>query len=293
MELSRRQFSVRGIASAIAPLAFPASAGLIIPSSSKSRGQDAAAGGGDASYSAYQSTLVNGLTPSSVVWNGRKWRCAAGSSWNPGMDYSVRLTAHKARFELRNTENDHGERDPVVKRRAELHSPARPRLPNDVPLWGAMSFIHHHWADPAGMATRWGGAHGQLHIGSTFGGSPAVAFRRHGDGKFRISTRGEFADDNTVRYDAPLAFDVAHDLVYRVVLSPTNGSLMVWLNRRKIVDLHGVSIGSHQAECYWNIGNYYAGGVTCPVIAEFANHVYPDPASLAGRLAVSPGWPAA
>lgn len=265
----------------------PAAAGLIVPACKAA----APAAAQDVTDSAYRSTLVDGMTPRSIMWNGRKWRCTAGSTWHPGMDHSLRLTTNKARFELRNSEYDRAERDPVGKRRSELHYPRRPRLPNDVPLWGAMSFIHHHWEDPAGMAELWGGAHGQIHMGSTFGGSPAVAFRRQKHGKFRITTRGELEPKNTVRYDEPLPFDRVHDLVYRLVLSPTDGSLEVWLNRQKVVDLHGASIGSRHAECYWNIGCYYAGGVTCPVVAEFGNHVYPDTRSLFERTAATPDWP--
>lgn len=280
MDLSRRDFSFGGLASAIVPLALPATSACSRPLRASQN---------DGSY---QSTLVNGLTPERIMWNGRQWRCDMGSTWNRGMDYCLRVTPDKARFELRNTPNDRGNGDPAHKRRSELHYAKRPRLPNDVPLWGAMSFIHHRWDDPAGMASLEGGVHGQIHIGSSFGGSPAVAFRRRGNGIFRITTRGENDTDNTVRYDGPLAFDEAHDLVYRVVLSPTSGSLVVWLNRQKILDLQNASIGSHFAECYWNIGCYYGGGVACPVVAEYANHVYPDTASLESRVSAGPRWPA-
>lgn len=276
-----------GLASVAARL-FPTAAGLVIPASAPL----ARTAADDANYFAYHSTLVNGRTPPHVMWNGRKWRCAMGSTWHPDMDHCLRLTARKARFEIRNSEFDRGPRDSADKRRSELRFPKRPRLPNEVPLWGAMSFIHHRWSDPAGMAKLAGGAHGQIHIGSEFGGSPAVAFRRSREGKFRVTTRGEQEPRNTVRYEADLAFDRVHDLVYRVVLSPTNGLLAVWLDRRQIVDLQGASIGSSHADCYWSFGCYYAGGVACPIVAEFANHVYPDIASLAGRIAAPPAWPA-
>ncbi|CAA9496658.1 MAG: hypothetical protein AVDCRST_MAG44-505 [uncultured Sphingomonas sp.] len=286
MEVSRREFSLGGLASAFGPLSLPAAAGLIIPTS----GPLARTATPDAL--SYQSTLQDGFTPSHIHWNGRKWRCTAGSTWQPNLDHCLRLTSRKARFEIRNSAADRAVRDPVDKRRSELHYPKRPRLPNDVPLWAAMSFIHHRWDDPRGMADLWGGVHGQIHMGSTFGGSPAVAFRRSRDGAFRITTRGENATKNTVRYEAPLAFDRVHDLVYRLVLSPTDGALAVWLDGRKVVDLTGESIGSRHAECYWNFGCYYAGGVTCPVVAEFGNHVYPDTPDLSRRVAAPPAWPA-
>jgi Polysaccharide lyase len=282
LQLSRRDFSLAGLATTAMPLIFPATTAC---SRSLSREQAP-------NDSAYHSTLVSGLTPRLVLWNGREWRCDAGSTWHPGLDYCVRLTPNKARFELHDTPFDRGEADPVEKRRAELHFAKRPRLPNDVALWGAMSFIHQRWEDPSAMARAQGGVHGQIHIGSSFGGSPAVAFRRHASGAFRVTTRGEYETENKVRYESALTFDQVHDLVYRVVLSPTNGSLAVWLDRRKIVDVQGASIGSHYAESYWNIGCYYAGGIGCPVVAEYADHVYPDAAVLQSRIAAPPSWPA-
>jgi hypothetical protein len=283
--VSRRSFSLGGLASAVVPLTVPAA---LVMSGSRLIGRSS---GGDA-FADYHPTLIDGLCPEYLIWNERKWRCAAGSTWHQGMDHSVRLTTDKARFEIRDTPFDRPSLDPATKRRAELHFAKRPRLPNEVPLWGAMSFIHHRWQDPQGMARLTGGVHGQIHIGSSFGGSPAVAFRRHGNGNFRVTTRGEQDPGNNVRYDRPLAFDKVHDLLYRVVLSPDRGSLAVWLNRQKIVDVQNASIGSHHAECHWNFGCYYGEGISCPVIAEYANLAYPGPASLIQRSARTPLWPA-
>lgn len=284
MELSRRQLTFAGLAVTAVPVG-----GLLKAAAGGSSGRDA----GPANYALYDSTLADGLTPEFIEWAGRKWSCAMGSTWHKGMDYSLRLREGMARFELRDTVFDRPAGDPERKRRAELHYPRRPRLPNDVPLWGAMSFIHHGWADPLGMAKTTGGAHGQIHMGSTVGGSPPVAFRRHGDGSFLVTTRGESERGNTIRYKAPLAFDRPHDLVYRVVLNPTGGSLVVWLNRQKIVDLERTPIGSSAAESYFNFGSYYSGGVTCPIVAEFANLVYPAPDSLLKRATARPPWPLA
>jgi hypothetical protein len=285
LELSRRQLTFAGLAVAAVPVGglLKAAVGGLTD-----RGADAA------NFSLYDSTLADGLTPKFLDWAGRKWTCALGSTWHRDMDYCLRLRDGMARFELHDTVFDRPAGDPDHKRRAELHYPRRPRLPNDVPLWGAMSFIHHGWSDPFGMnKLTTGGAHGQIHMGSTVGGSPPVAFRRHNDGSFLITTRGESERGNTKRYKAPLAFDRPHDLVYRVVLSPTNGSLAVWLNREKIVDLERTPIGSSVAESYFNVGSYYAGGVTCPIIAEFANLVYPAPEALLRRTTVTPAWPLA
>jgi hypothetical protein len=282
LDLSRRQLTLAGLAAAAVPVG-----GLL-----KAAGNLSGRESGAANYALYHSTLVDGLTPKDIDWNGREWLCTMGSTWHAGMDHCLRLTDRKARFELHDTDFDRPADDPPRKRRSELHFPKRPRLPNDVPLWGAMSFIHHGWADPSGMARlTMGGAHGQIHIGSRAGGSPAVAFHRYKDGDFLVTTRGEQSRANIRRFKAPLAFDRPHDLVYRVVLSPTNGSLVVWLDRHKIIDLTGVPIGSHFAESYWNFGAYYYGGVTCPIVAEFANHVYPAPESLLKRTTITPAWP--
>ena len=245
----------------------------------------------------YASILERGFAPETVDWADRSWRCNMGSTWNAGMDYCLQLGAKKARFEIRNTERDHSKIDPPGKLRSELSGSLpggnRERLPNGVPLWGALTFIHHRWADPFGMARLHGGVHGQIHIGSKFGGSPAVAFRRTNDGQFLITTRGELDPDGngTVRFRGPVSFDEAHDLVCNLVLDPNAGSLRVWIDGRKIVDVSGVSIGSHFAQSYWNIGCYYGSGASCPVVAEYANHVYPALGDLTARTRRPAAWP--
>lgn len=243
---------------------------------------------------AYYSTLVNGYTPPYPLgWADLSdWKVAAGSTWNAGMDHSVRISGRgqKIRFEIRNTKRDRPKGDEVQKRRSEVKG-SHHLLPNGVPLWGGFSFIHHPWSDPAGMAMLYGGVHGQIHIGSKFGGSPAVAFRRHKSGDFLITTRGELNTANTKRYRAALTFAKAHDLVYRVLLHPTAGELAVWLNGAKVVDIRHQSIGAHTAECHWQLGAYYSGGITCPIVAEYANHVYPWADDLSPRLSRPPAWP--
>lgn len=274
MKLSRREYCTMGLASAVLPGGFLVARAL--PSSNKSTD--------------YHSTLVDGLTPEYLNWDQRRWRCAMGSTWNRGMDHSLRLAADRARFEIRESPLDRGPNDDEGKRRSEIRHPKRPRLPNAVPLWGAMSFIHHSWDDPQGMAAKWGGVHGQLHIGSSFGGSPAVAFRRTRRGQFAITTRGEADSEGSRRYEGPLAFDQLHNLVYRVVFHPTDGALTVWVNGDRLVDVRGVSIGSSDAECYWSFGCYYAGGVSCPIVAEYGDHIYPSPVDLSHRIGFRPDW---
>jgi hypothetical protein len=253
--------------------------------------------GGATPGETYRTTLAGGLTPSSIRWAGRNWRVNAGSTVAPNMDHALRLGSRgqKMRFEIRNTENDNSPSDSPGVRRAELSGslvgdPAR--LPNGTILWGAMSFNHHAWADPVGMRSLMGGVYGQIHIGSKFGGSPAVAWRRTKRGLFRVTTRGEYDNAGSVRYEAPLGFDRVHHLVYRVVLDPHRGSLSVWLDGTKIVDVADVSIGSRNAQSYFNCGLYFSGGVTGPVVAEYGNVVYPATASLAKLVASPPTWPA-
>jgi hypothetical protein len=240
--------------------------------------------------SVYHSSLVNGLTPKRVKWDGREWSADMGSTWTAGMEHCFQVAATSARFEIRTDENDRGENDDPRKRRSELHC-TKNLLPNGTPLWGAMSFNHHGWADAAAMAKgHRGGVHGQVHM-HKFGGSPAVAFRRSADGRFRVTTRGEFDPDGSERWAGPLSFDQVHDLVYRLLLHPTAGELGVWLDGANIVDVKGVSIGSSLGGCYWCVGCYYGGGVACPVAAEFANHVFFDTRDLSRRISSAPAWP--
>ncbi|MGZ2411659.1 polysaccharide lyase-like protein [Sphingomonas sp. F9_3S_D5_B_2] len=278
MGMSRRNFCVAALGTA-------AAAGVI---AQRLAGAHAAA-----NDHGYESTLVDGLTPPSIMWSGRKWRCNMGSTWHPGMDYCLRRDGGRARFEVRPTPFDRGQSESQQKRRSELSGSVygdKTRLPNGVPLWGAFSFIHHRWADPTGMADLDGAVHGQIHMGSKFGGSPALAFRRNGRGQFVITTRGEFEPDTTSRWRASLSFDEVHDLVYRVILDEAAGALDVWIDGKKVLEVGSASIGSHFAESYWNVGCYCSSGVTCPVVAEYSNHVYPGPRDLTDRTQRRPPW---
>jgi hypothetical protein len=141
------------------------------------------------------------------------------------------------------------------------------------------------------MAARTGGVHGQIHIGRTFGGSPALAFRRNARGEFTVTTRGEHDPRSRLRYLNDLSFDQPHDLVYRIVLHPNDGELSVWLDGQQVVNVRGQSIGTRHADSYWAVGCYYAGGATCPVVAEFASHRYPAVLDLSDRILTRPVWP--
>lgn len=242
----------------------------------------------------YRSPLVNGLTPDPIVWNGRTWRAYVRSNRVPGLDYSLRLTKHRARFELRPEEF----RGVFPTKRAELGGSLSkyPRLPNGKVLWGAMSFIHHPWA--ASMKPTSGCVMLQIHMGSKAGGSPAFALRRGTDGHIKVTTNAEKPNGtptgSETRYDAPLSFGQKHDLVYRIVLGGYGkpGEVKAWIDGRQVVGLAGTSlIGHRNAEHYANVGVYCAGGVTTPIVAEIGNFVYPSVADLSGRIARPPAWP--
>lgn len=244
----------------------------------------------------YRSTLDRGVTPSRLHWAGRDWRVNAGSTRVRGMPHSLAISSsgERLRVEVHDTPRDNSQPDKSTVRRAELSGSLYgdgTRLPNGRELWGAFSFVHHAWSDMLGMRERQGGVYGQVHMGSDAGGSPALAFRRTAKGLFRITTRGEFDPEGTVQYEAPLSFDSVHDAVYRLVLHPTDGSLAVWIDGERVVDVKNASIGHHSATSYWNIGVYFARGISGSASAEYANHIYPKPQSLIHRISAPPCWP--
>jgi len=236
----------------------------------------------------YSSSLVNGYTPNQPNWMGRIWAADMGSTWNASLDHCWRLTSSRARYELHSTTQDRGSNDPTTKRRTELHANKYP-LPNGVQLWGAYSFIDHSWADPAGMKLLGGGSHMQMHMPA--GGSPAFAFRRYKDGRFSVTTNGDNDPiSNNRRYLAALSFDQPHDIVYRFVIDPMHGALDVWLDGNHIVSLWDASIGTATPGCYSCYGLYYGSGVSCPVVTEQGNIVFPSTTSLASRITARPAW---
>lgn len=154
-------------------------------------------------------------------------------------------------------------------------------------MWGAFSYRDTPWSNPAGMLAETGGCFIQMHWPGA--GSPAFAFRRGRDGHLVITTRGD-GQSNTKRYDQPMSFGVAHDIVYRFVLGP-QGALDVWLDGRQIVSFRG-PVGSATPGCYWCIGCYYSGGTGGNVvIQEYGNHVFPSTISLANRASSPLAWP--
>lgn len=250
----------------------------------------------DTIRSEYRPIEPSSLPAAEVTWAGRPWRVNSGAVKDPPLTYAIQTSHHgnKLRIELRDGARDNSPNDSPGVRRAELSGSLygdTTRLPNGQALWGAYTFRHHSWADPERMRALTGGVYGQIHMGSAFGGSPALAFRRTRSGAFQITTRGELDPEGSVRYEAPLSFDEVHDLVYRVILHPTDGSLTVWLDGEPIVQVTEASIGHSNGESYWNFGLYFSGGIADSVVAEFANHVYPAPESLENRVSAPPCWP--
>jgi hypothetical protein len=76
-----------------------------------------------------------------------------------------------------------------------------------------------------------------------------------------------------------------------VLLDPDAGELDVWLDGRQVVSVTGASIGSRIGGSYWCVGCYYSGGISCPVVAEYANHEFPSNRELSARIADRPAWP--
>ena len=242
----------------------------------------------------YYPTIDPTYTAAQINWAGRPWRVNSAATDHPDLPHSLQRSANweRLRFEVRESDPSMGSKP--EKRRSELSGSIYgddTRLPNGEVLWGAFSTLHHPWDDPEGMLSTYGAVFGQIHIGSEVGGSPALAFRRKKNGLFRITTRGELDDGGSVRYEQPLSWGVPHDIVYRVVLHPYNGSLRIWLDGVQIVNISEVSIGHSKADSYWNVGVYSPGGVTSPVIMELANHVYPGRTSLLTRTSQPPAWP--
>ncbi|MHA6332680.1 heparin lyase I family protein [Qipengyuania sp. CAU 1752] len=246
--------------------------------------------------SGFRAIGIAALPEAEAFWSGRIWRANAGSVQHGDLAYAVQTdpSGEVIRFELRNSDRDRSPNDAPSVRRAELSGSLygdKQRLVNATPLWGAFSFRHHAWTDPDAMRRHTGGVYGQIHMGSQFGGSPALAFRRTSDGLFRITTRGQHDTGGTVRYEAPLSFDESHDLTYRIVIHPYRGSLAVWLDGKQVIDSENISIGHESAQSYWNLGLYFSGGIDGRVIAEYANHRYPSPVSLAQRAVRPEHWP--
>jgi hypothetical protein len=254
------------------------------------------ANGGDP-VDGYGTVAIADQDAAETMWQNRQWRVNAGLVLDArAASHAIRTHADgdRIRFELRDTVLDRSPRDTPDTRRAELSGSLRGdkrRLRNGVPLWGAMLFRHHAWSDPEGMQALTGGIYGQIHMGSGFGGSPALAFRRDRNGLFVITTRGQHDRKGTVHFARPVSFDSPHDLVYRVVLHPTDGSLHVWLDGEPVLQRDRISVGHANAESYWNIGLYFSGGIAGTVKAEYAGHIYPSSGNLRARVAKPLVWP--
>jgi hypothetical protein len=232
----------------------------------------------------YQSSLgANGLTPDPFLWQGRKWRAYVRSD-DVSLPYPLRYTSNRVRFELRPD-------DMADTSRAELGGSYAdyPRLPNGKILWGAFS------TRISGTNTT-GGVHTQIHMGSKAGGSPAFAFRTSSDGPsiIKLTTNSQSGSGTTGSKTRAVLTNVTrgvvHDFVYRMKLDPYHGSLTVWHNRVKVLDLPDVPLGHSNAEHYMNFGAYYSGGIKSTVVAEYSNVVYPSTVDLSARTTATPVW---
>lgn len=243
-----------------------------------------------ASSTAYQppATDANGLVPKFFDWMGYPWSNNSGQVWNTNVPYALGFSSVRLRAELHDTNYDHGQKDPVDKRRAEIHS--KVDLNNGVTYWHAFSYLDQPWTNPAGQKKAGGGAIHQIHMPD--GGSPAIAFRRFQDGSFGVTTN---PGGNIKRFKMPMTFGQPHDIVYRFTLSAagaTNGSLAVWVDGRKMLDLANVAIGGEGNGYYLCLGAYYGSGLGGNrIIQEYGNIVpVPTTTDLSSRIAAPPAW---
>jgi hypothetical protein len=110
------------------------------------------------------------------------------------------------------------------------------------------------------------------------------------------------ASINTPRSQTP--WDAGNDLVYYFEQHETTGVLKLWLNGDLIVDEDPLPLGASGGGTYLGVNAYFAEGITCPVVNQFANFVFPFSGGLAGsalpdsnsdgvpdRVSSPPAWP--
>jgi hypothetical protein len=239
--------------------------------------------------------LSTGLEPKAFSDGTEKLNNDSGQTWNTQVPYAIgKCTTSDARrrwkFELHDTPNDHGQSDPSNKRRSEVRATASfERFHNNITYWHAFSF-KEHWDCPACMK---GNEVTIMQMHWPSGASPPFAFRAvgfNGGMGFRISTRGD-SQNNITRYTGPLTGDVEHDVVYTFKLNGSSGDLTVWLDAKKVLDLHGVPIGSLTEDGYsFSFGPYgqLHGNL---VTAEYGNIApFPSTADLSSRISAPPVW---
>ena len=244
-----------------------------------------------ASAAAYPCTTpASGST--SVSWLGKKFKMANGRAWNGATPYAVCLGSSNdyARFELRDTSNDHGPNDASTKRRAEIGNNADYR--NGVTYWMAYSVRVH----VDGLNKSLGNTMDQFQ--DPEGSSPSISHRL-----VNCSSPGGACLNTTTRYNqdgaggktvsrgqVPFALDTTHDLVMQFQMGK-NGFQKTWLDGKLVSDYQG-PIGSAVKDSYGlRIGTYGAPLSGMTIVQEYRNIApFPSTASLDKRIASKPAW---
>jgi hypothetical protein len=251
----------------------------------------------DATYYSMLSTngRITAITKG-IDYRANTYQYDGGASTSDGMDHTLRFSGRRerVRIQVNNTEADKTAADTGGQRRCEMD--AEYLLPNDTVLWGAMSVILEPWVEPASVAEATGYIIYQTHLGG--GGSPSFAIRINPAGQLWVTRAGPPPDDNSnvTLYTGDIDFDTVHDFVWRQTINPTAGSVELWLNGAKIVDVSGVPVGQAGNLGYPKWGIYAAGGLGsnagAQVAAQFANVVDTKPSiDLTSRISAPPAWP--
>ncbi|HEX8840753.1 MAG TPA: hypothetical protein VF757_00490, partial [Sphingomicrobium sp.] len=166
-----------------------------------------------------------------MIWNGRKWSMRNGRAWNVVTPYAVCFgtTDDYVRFELRDSQFDHGANDETLKRRAEIGNNAGYR--NGVTYWMAFSVRTH----VDGLNKSLGNTMDQFQ--DPLGSSPSISHRL----VYCTTSPSLACLRTTTRYDedgqggatvnrgqVPFALDVPHDIVVQFQMG-ANGFERTWL----------------------------------------------------------------
>lgn len=243
-----------------------------------------------ADQSTAPTTGPNGLVQATgYPWHGRKYKMANGMAWNTKVPYAVRLGTDSdyARFELRDTPNDHGPNDPAKKRRCEMGTEAGWK--NGVTYWFAFSFRVH----VDGLNKSLGQTLTQFQ--DPEGSSPSIAHRIQYDdkvpGKVILNTTTRVSGGSTIsRGKVPLSLDTDHDLVIEFQMG-ANGFERTWLDGKMVSEYHGV-IGSTRKDGYgFRFGCYGAPLSGMTVVQEYKNFApYASTADQSARISAPPAW---
>lgn len=263
-----------------------------------------AAAASDARSPGYLYTLMNlasGLYPATLSFGGRTVYVSGGGVSYPGLNYALRQSSSGGyiRGELRNTIFDRRPADlPNTRRRNELGDNDNKMARGQV-YWMAASVRFLPFAKPASMLQTALLSGTILQIKGDDDGSASIGWRRTNDDNFAISTvGGTDPSQGTIRYNQPIAKNVWHDLVMRMVLHETAGELDLWLDQVPILNLTGIPTAPTPFGdgSFAKILPYFSGGLgsdpLSTVIVDYANMVWPQTTSLVSRTTVPPAFPA-